>query len=133
MFGYMTAITLTSPVVKTTDQRSISEKLGINQDLDTPFILFFQTNGEDISDHFFVSLKKDRIEESFLELKNHIKTAVDSISKVREENFGNHHEIFNLIKVGVKQSKINKFFSVNIFNKSNVQAFVKFIIGKWLF
>lgn len=83
----------------------IKKEFEINDNLKHPFVLFFQTDGENISDSFVVSLKQEKLEEAFLELRDHIKNAVTSLSEVKEEYFDNHQEIFNLIRSGVENGK----------------------------
>lgn len=82
-----------------------------------PFVLLFQTDGEDTSDFFVVALKQDKLEEAFLELRDHIKNAVDSLSKVKPEYFKNHQEIFDLIKDGVGNGKFYDFVRKKITSK----------------
>lgn len=81
----------------------IKEGLGIEENIKTPFVLFFQVGKEDnISDSLLVNLKRDKLEDAFLELRDHIKNAVESLSEVLPENNRNHQEIFNLLKTGIK-------------------------------
>jgi len=81
----------------------LKETFGINEYIKHPFVIFFQTDGEIIIDNFVVALKTDKLEEAFLELKSHIKEAVDSVSQVESNSTENHQEIFNLIKGRVER------------------------------
>ncbi|HPB85804.1 MAG TPA: hypothetical protein PLR63_08480, partial [Paludibacteraceae bacterium] len=71
-------------------------------------------NDDNISDSFIVGLKQDRFEDAFLELRDHIKNAVESLNKVLPENYKNHQEIFNLIKSGVKSGKFYDFVNKKV-------------------
>lgn len=92
----------------------IKKEFEINDNLKHPFVLFFQTDGENISDSFVVSLKQEKLEEAFLELRDHIKNAVDSLSKVEPAYINNHQEIFNLIRSGVENGKYYNFVKKKI-------------------
>jgi hypothetical protein len=82
----------------------------LDDNIKTPFVMFFQIdNNDDISDSIIVGLKQDRLEEAFLELKNHIKNAVESLDKVLPENHTNHQEIFDLLKRGVASGSFYDF------------------------
>jgi hypothetical protein len=78
------------------------EKFKLDGNIETPFLLFFQCDGLNILDMFTISLKAEKIEESFAEIKTILNLTKYSLSKVDKENHGNHKEIFDLIKNGVK-------------------------------
>ncbi len=87
----------------------IQKEFGIKESINTPFIIFFQMNGFDIIDYFVVKLKAEKIDEAFIELKNQIQYAVDSLKRITPENRSNFAEIFNLIKNGVQNGRLNIF------------------------
>lgn len=90
----------------------LKSEFQIDENIKTPFVLFFQLDNEDnLSDYFIVQLKKDKLEDAFLELKTHIKNAVNSLDKVSPENYENHQEIFELIKGELESSQLNRFIA----------------------
>jgi len=110
----------------------IKTEFNIQDDIKLPAVLFFQTNEEAISDSFIITLKEEKLEDAFLELRDHIKNAVDSLSKVKEEYYGNHQDIFNLIRNGVEGGKFNKFVKKKITSKIGIGiiiSLVKMIAG----
>ncbi len=110
----------------------IKTEFSIQDDIKLPAVLFFQTNEEEISDSFLITLKEEKLENAFLELRDHIKNAVDSLSEVKSEYYGNHQEIFNLIKNGVEGGKFNKFVKKKITSKigiGTIISLVKMIAG----
>lgn len=70
----------------------------------SPSVLFFQVSEDKISDHFFVSLKEDKIEEGFNELKNIIDESIAPIKEITPENKNNYDEIFRLIEINVNSA-----------------------------
>lgn len=97
-----------------------------SEDIILPSILFFQTNGKTVIDYFMVELKEETIEKSFLEIKDYIKSAVDSISLVTDENRMNRQPIFDLIESNVKSAQMKKKFN------RKLQSFPLRIILGWL-
>ncbi|MFH2066495.1 MAG: hypothetical protein ABIK15_14950 [Pseudomonadota bacterium] len=87
----------------------VQKEFGINESIKTPFIIFFQTKGIDIIDYFGIELKAEKVDEAFIELKNQIQYAVDSIKSVTPENRSNFVEIFNLIKNGVQDERLKTY------------------------
>lgn len=72
-----------------------------------PSVLFFQVDKNHVINHRFIQLDENRLEESFFELKNYIKVAVESLKGVLGENKNNYLELFNLVDssiVGIKQT-----------------------------
>lgn len=69
------------------------------KNIDTPAILFFQTQYGKIIDNFLLSInKKNNLENSFKELRKGIEVVTDTLRKVEPENFENRQEIFTEIK-----------------------------------
>lgn len=77
--SYMVPLTV-KPTPIDIVNKQLNEEFNIESQVDTPFVVFSQTDGEEIIDYFVVQLKKEKLEESFLGLKKHIKLAVDSLS-----------------------------------------------------
>ena len=92
----------------------LKEEFNIESQVDTPFVVFFQTDGEEIIDYFVVQLKKEKLEESFLELKKHIELATNSLSKITKNNFQNHQEIFNQVKLSIEGGQFYEFVKTKI-------------------
>jgi hypothetical protein len=111
----------------------VKSEFKLDYNIKTPFVLFFQIDNDDnISDSFIVVLKQDRLEEAFLELRDHIKNAVESLAKVLPENYINHQEIFNLIKSGVNSGKFYYFINKKVKPKlgiGSIISLVKLIAG----
>lgn len=110
----------------------LKDQFSIQQEINTPFIIFFQTNEDEIIDFFIVKLKMEKIEESFIELKKHIQNAVNSIKNVTDENIDNSKEIFSLVKNTYHNSSKANFIKNKIINKislGNMIMFVKMLFG----
>lgn len=105
----------------------IKKEFELEEDIKHPFVLFFQTDGEDISDFFIVTLKQEKLEEAFLELRDHIKNAVDSLSKVKPEYADNHQEIFNLIKSEVGSEQFYNFMKKKVASKFDIGTIISLI------
>jgi hypothetical protein len=111
----------------------LKQEFKLDDNLRHPFVLFFQSDGEDILDCFVVTLKQEKLEDAFLELKRQIEAAVDAVSKVTPNNFKNHQEIFNLIKSGVKGGNAGHFIKTKIISKigiGTITSFIKLISGR---
>ncbi len=98
----------------------IYKTFNLSENVASPFVVFFQTEGENITKCFVVKLKKEKVEESFLELKQHIKNAVESIEEVTPENSQNSQCIYSLIENGVKNGTVNEFIKTRIFEPLTV-------------
>jgi hypothetical protein len=75
------------------------------ENLPSPSILFFQVINNIITDHTFAQIREDRIEDAFIEMKQIIKTAIESLSTVKDENRENSSELFNLLKLIIESSE----------------------------
>jgi hypothetical protein len=76
--------------------------------LSTPSILFFQVEDFNVTDFFTTKLKENKIEDGFLEIKDIIEKAVNSLAHVKSENYSNSQELFNLIKQEIDSSNFWK-------------------------
>lgn len=113
----------------------LKKEFNLEENLEHPFVLFFQSDGEVVLDYFAVALKQEKLEDAFLELKRQIESAVESIAKVTPENFKNHQEIFNLIESGVKSGNIGHFVKTKVISKigiGSITTFIKLISGRLL-
>lgn len=111
----------------------LKSEFHIKQNIETPFILFFQTDGDSILSHFIVLLKQEKLEDAFLELKAHIKNAVDSLKKVDRDKYSkNHIELFHLIEAGVKAGNQENFVKTKVLPKISFDRLVsltKILLG----
>jgi hypothetical protein len=100
-----------------------------SEDIKLPSILFFQTNGKTVIDYFMVELKEETIEKSFLEIKDYIKAAVDSLSRVTDANRENRQPIFDLIESNVKAAQMKKNFNRKI-KSFPLNMIIGWLVGK---
>jgi hypothetical protein len=107
----------------------IKNFIELDQNIKIPSILFFQTDGKKILDYFIIELKEERIEESFLEIRDYIKSAVDSLSGVQDEYKDNRQPIFNLIKSRVTSTQMKKNFKKRI-DTFPLNLFLGWLVGK---
>ncbi len=86
----------------------IRKYFGENIKIEYPSVLFFQVDNEKVIDYRFIKLDENRLEDSFSELKNYIKVAVESLNAVMRENKNNYPELFNLVDKSIvgKRQKI---------------------------
>lgn len=81
----------------------------LNQEiLSSPSILFFQVENDVVTDYFITNLRENKIENGFNEIKNIIKTAVDSFKQVTPENESNSKELFTLLRQSIDASEFWK-------------------------
>jgi hypothetical protein len=80
-------------------------ELRLTEYVKQPCIIFFQISNETITDCFFVELKEELFEQAYLEIKELLKEAVYSVEKVETNNFDRHKEIFELVKIRIKDNK----------------------------
>jgi hypothetical protein len=78
------------------------------QTFEMPALLFFQVLDSKLIGSYLVKLTSKRVEDAFNEITTILKTAVDSISQVTEENRRNAREIFGLIKGDVRSYRIKR-------------------------
>lgn len=105
----------------------IKSDFQIDENINHPFVLFFQTQGDTIIDNFIISLKQERVEDAFLELKAHLKHAVEGIKKVTPDNFENHQEIFDLLKGEVKSGEFYDFVSKKVISKLSIGTIISLV------
>ena len=118
IMSYMTSVS--SEVFN--DGSSLLEKyFNLRKTIRLPAILFFQVSNNEIIGTHLVQLTKEKVEDAFLEIKEIISAAAEAVSEVKEENYGNDYEIFNLIErrlndrgiVLLAKNAIRKVISVN--------------------
>lgn len=76
------------------------------ENITSPSILFFQVKESKIIDYIFAKINSQKIEESFIEIKNIIQKATLDLKNIKEENIENKSEIFSLIKDSIKSSNL---------------------------
>lgn len=90
-------------VEELTNGKSLLEKyFDLEQPIRLPAILFFQVSNSEITDTHLVQLTKEKIEDSFLEIKEIISTAAESVSEIKDGNNRNDRVIFSLIENSLK-------------------------------
>lgn len=77
-------------------------------EIESPSIIFFQVDKEQVIDAIIVGIKETLQEEAYEEIKDYIKTAVISISDVKNDYRNNHQEIFNLLSHELQSKKNRK-------------------------
>jgi len=70
-----------------------------------PAILFFQVSHDSVVDSLLVTLVEEHIESAFLELKDYIKRAVESLERIHPENKWNIKEIFDALDREVRSAR----------------------------
>lgn len=88
----------------------IKKYFGPNLSVTYPAILFFQVNDNSVIDSLMIELQEEQIEPAFLELKKHIKKAVEALKRISKENRQNIQEIFNCLE----QDLLNAQYIVKI-------------------
>jgi ferritin-like protein len=94
-----------------------------------PAILFFQVNEEAVIDSILIELEAQRIEDAFMELKQHIKLVVDVLKKIHKENSRNFKEIFDLIEAQLNRSKNSQKIKRVIKNAGSIVSLATSING----
>jgi hypothetical protein len=127
-FGYMTTCgTISSPQ---TVNEFIKRTFHIKSSVREPFVIFFQVEADCISQSFIVELQQERVEDAFLELKNHIKNAVESIENVQPEH--SEDTVYSLIESNVQTGKFINFVKGKLYKPisiiTTVGGFLKFFI-----
>lgn len=74
-----------------------------NTKVNFPAILFFQVNDEKVIDMYLAQLNETRIEESFLEIKKIINSAVNALKDIKKENYSNIETIFKNMEDNIKE------------------------------
>jgi hypothetical protein len=107
----------------------IKRSLDLDEEVKNPSILFFQVDGTLVCDYFIVELSEEKIEESFLELKDYISSAVTRLKMITPENYRNAQPIFFSLKQGVQSTKFRRILFKNI-QKFPVPLLISWIVGK---
>jgi hypothetical protein len=105
----------------------IKKDFEITDEIKHPLVIFFQSDGEEILDYFLVSLKQEKLEDAFLELKSLLKNAIEGIKRVTPDNFENHQEIFDLLKSEVKSGKLYNFINKKIVAKLGIGTIISLV------
>lgn len=102
---YLTSINTSEELTSATN-RLITKYFG-KANFSFPSVLFFQVNENEITDSLIVQLEEETVEQSFLELKNYIGTAVEALKLIKDENRGNYDVIFDRLAENVAAKKSN--------------------------
>jgi len=84
--------------VKDSERSLLERYFDLEDGIKLPAVLFFQVSNEEIIGTHLVQLQSEKIEDSFLEIRNILSVAAASVSEVVQENYANSPEIFALIK-----------------------------------
>ena len=106
--------------------RFLKTEFQIEESIQHPFVIFFQTDGENILDYFVVELKQEKLEDSFLELKSQIKNAVDALSKL-PNNYQNNQRVFELIEAGVQSGRFRNFIKTKVISNISLGKVFSFL------
>ena len=79
-----------------------------NIEVNYPAILFFQVDNNSVIDSVLIELVEEEIEKAFLELKSYVKSAVDALKRISNENKKNYAEVFDCLERSVESSQTNK-------------------------
>lgn len=104
----------------------LGEKLINNDSLPSPSVIFFNTSDYVITDYTIARLRENEIEKGFNELLEVVQRAVNSLSKVKDENRDNENEIFNLLKQSVDGSEFWKSAKSGFNKMIKVKDFIFF-------
>ncbi|ESU20953.1 hypothetical protein FCR2A7T_07240 [Flavobacterium cauense R2A-7] len=74
----------------------IKKYFGNDITINYPSVLFFQTNGEKVTDYRLIELDQERLEDSFIELKKYIRSAANALTEVNREQY-DEKTVFNLV------------------------------------
>lgn len=110
-------------------QPMLKKYLELDENVKNPSILFFQVEGNMISDYFLIELLEERIEDSFIELKEYVSSAVDRLKMIDPENYGNFQPIFESLKQGVKSKKFRRVLFKGV-HKFPINLLISWITGK---
>jgi hypothetical protein len=99
------------------------------EEIQSPVLLFFQSNGQTILDAFIVKLKEKKVEDAYLEIEDYISSAVDALKKIDKNNEQNIMPIFEMVKLNV-QSEQRKKAMHKFINKFPMQQFIGWLVGK---
>lgn len=86
----------------------------IDNNIKHPFLFFFQADGENVTDSFIVNVESTKVDETYLEIKEILKLAVNALASVQSENLENYEQLFNLIKGGVIDGRKMNMIKSNI-------------------
>ena len=125
---YLTNINVNRSLSKSTDEL-ISKYFGDNILIKPPSILFFQVDNENVIDSLLIELKEEKIEDSFLELKDYFKSSVEALRKIAPENRGNIKEVFDQLENNVKSTNYIKKIKRSFKNAGNLVGLISSIKG----
>lgn len=80
----------------------------IEEPIHLPSLIFFQVDGKGVTDYFAVELNEQRIEESFLELRDYIANSVNTLKEIQPINYTNSQAIFNLLRNTVEGRNLKR-------------------------
>lgn len=97
VLGYMTSIVQNQNPSESSNEL-IEKYFGKGVSVKYPAVLFFQVHRDEIIGHTLIQLEEQEIEQAFIELKNYLSKAVETLKMISKENKGNSKEIFSLLE-----------------------------------
>lgn len=121
---YLTAIRLQNLKPSEASDQILEKYFSIEDKIHYPSILFFQVSKEEIINPFFVQLKEDELEKSFLELKKIFLIVEDTLKMITDENKKNHEEIIALVMSAVEGDKAIEVLKSNVKKVRDIGSFL---------
>ena len=124
---YMSNVRTSKNLNKTINQ--LTKKYFGDNSYSFPSILFFEVDNEKITDRFIIELHEEKIEETFFELKDYIKSAAQEIKKANQEKEIKFNKIFDKVELKLKKKKLYRKFKRVSKDASSVIGFISSITG----
>jgi hypothetical protein len=128
MFQYMTGIrSYTNP--SESSNALIEKYFGSDIQIKYPAVLFFQVHEDNIIDYSLIELDEQEIEPAFIELKEYIAKAVETLKQISNDNRQNSKEIFSLVSSQVQAVRGKKIIKRGIQKITSLTELGSSIIG----
>jgi hypothetical protein len=108
----------------------LRDQFGISEYAKQPLIIFFNTDGKDFSANFAVELKKEIVDEAFVELKKAIAKAVEATERIHPNNYGNTGEILQQIKQNVEGDPVLRI--IQTYGRAATVAVLSFAVQQFV-
>lgn len=125
---YLTRVSVNENLSQNTNEL-ISKYFGSDFIIKYPAILFFQVNDNNVVDSLLIELKEDKIEDSFLELKEYFKSSVKALQRITPENKNNYTEIFDQLEGNIESTRYIKKVNRSIKNSGTFLGLISSIKG----
>lgn len=108
---YLTSVNLSNKQNINESSKNIIKQYFGKMNVKFPSILFFQVNDQKVIDLRLIELGEEKIEESFIEIKKFLTSAVEALKDVHEENYKNIEVIFDNLKDNIEATNLGIKFS----------------------